>query len=266
VAEHAPVQLLRIGSPYLIGVPAEVTIVAGLRLRRAVATVVGAELDRVLVAGYSNGYLHYLTTPEEYDSQQYEGGATLFGRWELPAIQQTVVRLAEAMARGQPAPTGERPPRLTGRSRFGTRPAPARRPAAGGGQPGTVIRQPAAYRPGDRVEAVFAAAHPNNNSRRGDSYLEVQRADADGGWVALADDGDWSTRFRWSAGRRGWAVAGPRGPHTVTISWEIPVGTAGRFRLRYRGDDVTAGGVPCPVIGTSSEFTVRPDPDSAALS
>lgn len=267
VAEHAPVQLLRIGSLYLIGVPAEVTIVAGLRLRRAVASVVGADLDHVLVAGYSNGYLHYLTTPEEYDSQQYEGGSTLFGRWELPAIQQTVVGLAEAMAEGRPVPAGEPPPRLTGWSRFGARTASGQRPSVGRGRPGTVLRQPApTCRPGDRAEAVFVAAHPNNNPRRGDSYLEVQRADGDGGWVAVADDGDWTTRFRWTGGRRRWVVAGPRRPDTATISWDVPAGTAGRFRLSYRGDDATVAGVLRPVIGTSAEFTVRPNPDTMPVS
>jgi neutral ceramidase len=288
VAEHAPVQLLRIGSLYLIGVPAEVTIVAGLRLRRAVASVVGAQLDHVLVAGYSNGYLHYLTTPEEYDSQQYEGGSTLFGRWELPAIQQTVVGLARAMADGQPAPIGEQPPRLTGRSRFGARTASSRtassrtassRPPAvrrdqvrrdqtgAGGPPGTVLRHPGAvYRPGERADAVFVAAHPNNDPRRGDSYLEVQRASADGGWVTIADDGDWGTRFRWTAGRHGRMLAGSRRPDSATISWEIPPGEAGRFRFRYFGDEVSTDGVLHPVSGTSAEFTVGPHPDSAALS
>ena len=72
--------LVRLGRLYLIGIPGEVTIVAGLRLRRAVAEVVGAELDDVLVAGYVNSYIHYVTTPEEYDGQRYEAGSTMFGR------------------------------------------------------------------------------------------------------------------------------------------------------------------------------------------
>src|SRR5882757_6914988 len=199
VAEHAPLQLLRIGSLYLVGVPAEVTIVAGLRLRRAVAAAVGAELDRVLVAGYSNGYLHYLTTPEEYDSQQYEGGSTLFGRWELPAVTQTVTELAGALVAGNPVPPGETPPRLT--------PRPSRHtphPATGGdARLGDVWRQPRpSYRAGERASAVFVAGDPNADLRRGESYLEVQRAEPDGGWRSVADDGDWDTRFRWTRGQR----------------------------------------------------------------
>jgi neutral ceramidase len=94
-----------------------VTIVAGLRLRRTVAGIVGAELRDVLVAGYSNGYLHYVTTPEEYDEQRYEGGSTMFGRWELPALQQVVAGLATAMRDGRPAPGGAPPGGLSRRRR-----------------------------------------------------------------------------------------------------------------------------------------------------
>jgi neutral ceramidase len=86
IQERIPVQLVRLGPLYLIGLPAEITIVSGLRLRRAVAAIVGADLAHVLVAGYSNGYIHYVTTPEEYMAQRYEAGSTLYGRWELPAL------------------------------------------------------------------------------------------------------------------------------------------------------------------------------------
>ncbi|MGB8402810.1 MAG: neutral/alkaline non-lysosomal ceramidase N-terminal domain-containing protein, partial [Mycobacterium sp.] len=109
VQERVPVQLIRIGQLYLIGIPGEVTIVAGLRLRRTVAAIVGAELADVLVVGYSNAYIHYVTTPEEYLEQRYEGGSTLFGRWELPALQQVAAELAVAMRDGRPAPVGGRP-------------------------------------------------------------------------------------------------------------------------------------------------------------
>lgn len=34
----------------------------------------------VVIAGPANTYAHYVTTPEEYDVQRYEGASTLFGR------------------------------------------------------------------------------------------------------------------------------------------------------------------------------------------
>lgn len=247
MAERAPVQLLRIGPLYLIGIPAEVTIVAGLRLRRTVAGIVGAELSQVLVAGYSNGYLHYVTTPEEYDEQRYEGGSTMFGRWELPALQQVAAELATAMRDGRPVATGAPPPDRSHR----------RRPHRRGGvdEPtgerrfGDVITAPhPRYLPGATVHAVFAAAHPNNNLRRGDSYLRVQRETGDG-WVTVADDGDWSTIFRWRRTRR-------RGS-TVTLSWTVPVGTApGRYRLRYDGDARGRDGRVSSFTGTTEPFQI----------
>ncbi|MBX9639576.1 MAG: neutral/alkaline non-lysosomal ceramidase N-terminal domain-containing protein, partial [Mycobacteriaceae bacterium] len=64
IQEVVPVQLLRIGRLYLIGIPGEPTIVSGLRLRRSVAAIVGADLEDVLCVGYCNAYIHYVTTPE----------------------------------------------------------------------------------------------------------------------------------------------------------------------------------------------------------
>ncbi len=111
IQETVPVQLIRIGRLYLIGIPGEPTITSGLRLRRTVASILGADLNDVLCVGYSNAYIHYVTTPEEYLEQRYEGGSTLFGRWELPALMQTVAALAEAMRDGRPVSPGGGPRR-----------------------------------------------------------------------------------------------------------------------------------------------------------
>ena len=243
VQERVPVQLLRIGRLYLIGIPAEVTIVAGLRLRRQVAAIVGAELADVLVVGYSNAYVHYVTTPEEYDEQRYEGGSTLFGRWELPALQQMAAALAEAMRDGRPAPDGPRPGPLTTRSWL-------RRVPADEGAFGTVLHQPEpTYERGQPVTSVFASAYPNNDLRRGGTYLEVQRQVGDG-WVRVADDGDWSTTFRWArSGRRG---------SRVTITWTTPDDAEpGQYRIVHHGTARSEGGRLTPFTGMTREFSVR---------
>ena len=248
IAERAPVQLLRIGQLYLIGIPAEVTIVAGLRLRRTVADIVGAALHDVLVAGYSNGYLHYVTTPEEYDEQRYEGGSTMFGRWELPALQQVVAELATALRDGHPVQAGAPPADLSHRRRTRRRLA-ADAPVAGH-RFGDILEAPGSrYQAGQTVRAVFAGAHPNNNLRRGDSYLRVER-DTDGGWVTVADDGDWSTIFRWRRAARRTSV--------ITLTWTVPTGTPqGRYRLRYNGDIREADGRTQGFTATTEPFEIR---------
>ncbi|MGH3714031.1 MAG: neutral/alkaline ceramidase [Micromonosporaceae bacterium] len=249
VAERFPIQLLRIGPLHLIGIPGEVTIVAGLRLRRTVAAIVGAELRDVLVAGYSNGYLHYVTTPEEYDAQRYEGGSTLFGRWELPALAQTAAALATALRDGVPAPSGPGVPDLAGRQRIAKRKTPADRPLPGRRYGDVLVAPDPAYRPGERVTVRFCGAYPNHDLRRGDSYLRVQR-EHDGGWHTVADDGDWNTTFHWVRE----AAAGS----VVTVTWDVPADAApGRYRVVYDGHARGANTGLRAFTGVSSTFQVK---------
>jgi neutral ceramidase len=245
VQERVPVQLIKVGPLYLLGVPGEATIVSGLRLRRAVAEVTGADLRDVLVAGYANAYIHYITTPEEYTEQRYEGGSTLFGRWELPALEQAARALATAMRDGAAPPQGPQPPRLpTPRAA----PRPARDVAPAGHAFGQELAPPApSYRPGGLVLVTFAGAHPATNLHRGGTYLCVER-DTGQGWAAVADDGDWSTTFRWA--RRA------AGTSEVTITWTIPADAVpGRYRIRYYGD-AADGKAPHSFTGTSTHFNV----------
>ncbi|MET9519216.1 neutral/alkaline non-lysosomal ceramidase N-terminal domain-containing protein [Streptomyces sp. NPDC002994] len=238
VQERLPVQLLRIGPLHLVGLPAEVTIVAGLRLRRTVAAIVGAELRNVLVAGYSNAYAHYVTTPQEYDAQEYEGGSTLFGRWELPALCQSAAGLAAAMRDGRPVAPGTperiRPPRTRYRRRGSDVPHPGR-------HFGDVL---SLVRTDTRVTARFVGSHPGNDLRRGGTYLAVERRDT-GEWTRIADDGDWSTTFRWTR-----ASASAPQASTVTVTWDVPADTPpGVYRIRYFGDTATG-----PFTGTTETF------------
>jgi neutral ceramidase len=246
IQERIPVQLVRLGPLYLIGLPAEITIVSGLRLRRAVARIVDAPLSHVLVAGYSNGYIHYVTTPEEYVGQRYEAGSTMYGRWQLPALVQTAAVLATAMRDGAPVERGTPPPDLAGRVRPRRRTRPD---VAVGGAFGEVLVAPRpAYRRGDTVRAEFVGASPNNDLRRGDTFLEVQYADGED-WRRVADDGDWATRFHW----RRLARAGSR----VTVTWDVPAQAAdGRYRLVYRGDLLDAEGRVRPFTGVSPPFEI----------
>ena len=249
VPERFPIQLVRVGQLHLLGVPGEVTIGAGLRLRRTVAGTLGVDPRDVLVAGYANGYFHYVTTPEEYDAQQYEGGSTLFGRWQLPALQQTFAGLAAALRDGRPVSPGPGTPDHSG-SALSFQPGVVLDAPPLGHEFGDVLTQPdASYRAGQRVTTVFAGAHPSNDLRRGGSYLRVERRLPDGGWAKVADDADWSTTLRWA--RDGLAAS------RITITWDIPPGAPpGTYRVHYAGDARSLTGTIRPIAGTSGEFTV----------
>ncbi|WP_202033115.1 neutral/alkaline ceramidase [Nocardioides sp. WS12] len=250
VQQKLPVQLMRIGQLYLIGIPGEVTIVSGLRLRRTVAAIVGAPIKNVLVQGYANAYAHYVTTPEEYTADQYEGSSTLFGRWELPAFMQVAAGLATAMRDRRPVALGAKE---RDRSREQIRspltlPAPDVLPL--GRRFGQVTLAPErTYRRGKLVMVGFAGANPNNNLRLGGSYLAVERRNGDR-WIRVADDGDFSTRFVW----KGF----PLGNGQATIAWRTDARTPpGTYRIRYFGDARGLGGAVTPFTGTSPGFVIQ---------
>jgi neutral ceramidase len=242
-------QIIRIGQLHLIAVPGEVTITAGLRIRRSVATELGVPLENVLIQGYANDYSQYVTTPEEYDTQQYEGGSTLFGRNTTPAYQQEFGKLAAAMRAGTtPAPGAAptKPPFTELNLQTGVV-FDDKAPWQSFGQ---VLTQPAAsYQRGQTATAVFVTGHPKNNLHRNGTFLEVQRL-VNGQWTRHSDDGDWSTRYQWK--RSGVANS------EATITWTIPAGTeAGTYRIVHNGDWKSGWtGAITPFTGATGSFTV----------
>ncbi|HET7538467.1 MAG TPA: neutral/alkaline non-lysosomal ceramidase N-terminal domain-containing protein [Polyangiaceae bacterium] len=86
VPQILPLQIFRIGSLAIVGLPVEPTTVSGRRLRGAAMSVLGSKgVRRVVINGYANAYASYVTTFEEYQLQNYEGASTLFGQWTLGA-------------------------------------------------------------------------------------------------------------------------------------------------------------------------------------
>ena len=108
-----PVQLFKIGDVAIAAVPGEFTTVAGARVRQTVAQAL--ECEHVILAGYANAYAGYVTTPEEYEVQDYEGASTHFGKWTLPAWQMQFDRLARRMLdhKAEPEPDEPQPPVFT---------------------------------------------------------------------------------------------------------------------------------------------------------
>lgn len=81
--EKLPVQLVDLGEIALVNLPFELTTMAG----RRVTSLLSDKLSKkIVISCYSNSYAGYITTPEEYDCQAYEGGHTVFGRETLPVV------------------------------------------------------------------------------------------------------------------------------------------------------------------------------------
>jgi neutral ceramidase len=105
-----PVQILRIGTIAVVGIPGELTTMAGRRLRGTVmGSLSSVGVEHVALGTYANDYSQYVTTLEEYGSQQYEGASTLFGPHTLEAYQRVAAGLADAIAQGDPVDAGPAP-------------------------------------------------------------------------------------------------------------------------------------------------------------
>lgn len=95
-----PLQIVRLGNITLTCAPGEFTTIAGRRLLKVIEQTLG-ESEQHIMCTYSNDYMGYVTTFEEYQEQAYEGGHTVYGQWTLAAFQTCFRELAGALA--QPA-------------------------------------------------------------------------------------------------------------------------------------------------------------------
>ena len=238
------ITVARVGQLVILALPAEVTTMAGRRLRDSVMAELGDWAKHIVLAGYSNGYAGYITTPEEYGLQQYEGGHTLHGRWSLPAYQQVASQLATALESGAPLAIGVSYDDWRGKSLGLPLPEGSKNSLPNGALLGDALAPLAAsYRPGETVAARFWSANPTVNFPKGKNYLLVERKTA-AGWQRVADDGDWSTRVRWQL---------EANAYVAELSWEVPQHTpSGEYRFSHFGFDATGS----PFSGTSSAFEI----------
>ncbi|MEI8080562.1 MAG: neutral/alkaline non-lysosomal ceramidase N-terminal domain-containing protein [Actinomycetes bacterium] len=249
-----PLQVVRIGQLAIVAGPGEFTITSGHRIRSSVAAAMGGSVTRVVFAGYANAYSGYITTPEEYSAQLYEGGSTHFGPATLPAYQQEFAKLGAAITSGSPTPSDVEPPDLRDRV-WSVDPlrrlydSPGRRHGFG-----DVVRGPdACYGPDDMVEVTFHSANPSNDTRNGSTFLEVQHQD-NGQWLTVATDDDWETAFKW---RR-------HSPTTsrATIRWHIPSSAvAGTYRIVHNGTARMSDGEHVEFTGATHPFEVSATPE-----
>jgi neutral ceramidase len=222
VPARVPLLAVRVGPGLIVSVPGEGTKEVGARIRAAVqAAVSGSGIRHVVVSGLANEFILYLTTPEEYARQHYEGGNTHFGTYASNLVKAELARLASSLARGvgAPAPAPFDPTN-------GVRPDGPR--YGGGAARGTMLEQPAAAY--GRLEHATVAwqGGPQGLDRPVDrAFVVVQRRS---GRRWLRADDDLGLAMLWEVD--------DRGRHRAR--WEIPLrAVAGRYRFvvtakRYR--------------------------------
>lgn len=247
-------QILRIGQLAILAVPGEFTTMSGRRLREAVsgaASEMGEEM-KVVIAGLSNTYTHYVATWEEYQKQRYEAASTIYGPHTLGAYIQQYTYLTQAMLQGNQLQRGPPPPNLYD-DQLSFVPGVVMDNPPLGHHFGDCIEQPApSYLTGRRVSAKFVSGHLRNNLMLESSFLTVERQEGDT-WLTVARDAEWETRMEW---HRTNVILGES---EVTIHWDIPEEMEpGTYRIGHMGYHHTILRGNIYYEGWSHSFTVQP--------
>jgi neutral ceramidase len=250
------ITLVRIGQVAILALPTEITTMAGRRLRDTVQAHLGDWATHVVLAGYSNGYAGYVTTPEEYLLQQYEAGHTLHGRWTLPAYQQVAAELAKALEntsavtqtqvyddwRGK-SPTQQ----LYAAGGKGGEDKSAQRPTAKITQDIAMALDKKKYEKGDLITAGFYSGNPTASYDREQIFMGLEMLQGTS-WVEIGNDYDWSTKIRWVQDDESEGLI-------ARLSWQSAADSqSGQYRIRHKGSFVSTDGAVESINETSEAF------------
>lgn len=162
-------------------------------IRNAALQAAGKDVQ-VILAGLSNIYSSYVTTPEEYQIQRYEGASTAFGPHTLTIYMDQYQKLTVALLKDERIDSGPRPPyldnaviSLTAGVIYDGTPL--------GRSFGSVIVEPElVYRVKNTVRTRFQAANPRNNLMHEKTYFIVEKLMHDGHYEIVATDASWETK------------------------------------------------------------------------
>ncbi|MGZ8512473.1 MAG: neutral/alkaline non-lysosomal ceramidase N-terminal domain-containing protein [Candidatus Limnocylindria bacterium] len=177
-----PLMALRIDDRMIVSIPGEMTAEMGRRVRHAVvAAARGSGVTNAVISGLANEYADYFTTPQEYDAQHYEGAATVYGRASSVALQETLVKLTDALVADRKGPKAYPYDPRNGVS------AKAE-PFSTGAKDGEVVGQP-----GHTAERLEHPAFSWQGGPRGydrpvdEAFVRIQRRGG-GGWRTVESD------------------------------------------------------------------------------
>jgi neutral ceramidase len=268
VPQVSPVGVWRLGPLAVASLPSEVTTTMGRRIRAAVREAAGGAAELTAMAGLSNGYMSYTSTPEEYDACTYEGSFTLFGRQQGARFRDVLGSLSAALYAGRPAPAlAPEPPPLG----FGLPDlSPVRRtPGAG-----SALEQPAATVRGQRAAFRWQGGDPAVDARRGAAFVTVERrvgrrwqthlTDASNADVTRRHQGDvwshtWQTEPCTPAGDYRFRVSGRADRGAGTEAYQLASEPFTVAPLALAADGVALAG------GRAAVRVRYPEPDNGAL-
>lgn len=220
--------LARIGSLAIVAMPAELTTMSARRIREAVKAQLGDWVQHIVIAGYANGYAGYITTPEEYETQQYEGGHTLHGKWTLPAYLQTLSNLAKSFNASETILNQPEYDDWRGKASTASLFENTVDALPKGTSFGEVINiDKALVKKGESITVEFWSGNPATGYRDDNSYLTIEQKQANV-WQPVLTDMNWSTIIRWHEESNGMVAK---------IIWTVPADTSnGIYRIKHLGN------------------------------
>ena len=221
------VQVVRIGDRLLLGAPGEPSVEMGRRFEAAVRPELPAGVTDPVVVGLANNYMGYLTTPEEYQMQHYEGGHTVYGMWTSLLAQDRFVALTRSLALGAPAPPPDEPAELGGTA-AGSFPA--------GDAEGSITEEPpAAVNRFDTVSIGWSGSPAGVDRPVDQPFVTLERlvrgrwrtSDTDLGlaFIWREASGDYTARYEVGASE-------PLGPHRLHVHSAVYDLTSRPFTVR----------------------------------
>ena len=213
-----PLMVVRVGNRIIASLPGEATKEVGARVSRAVLDQTGGTgVEKVVISGLANEFISYITTPEEYERQHYEGGSTLFGPYEANFLRDRLVELTRALVSGGPAPEPYELDVVNGVE-------PAGPPYPAGAAEGEIVTEPDAEVPRLGHARLAWNGGPLGHDRPlGAAFLVAERR-VRGGWREV--DSDLGLGMLWRVDDQGRHEA----------YWEVPRDApTGTYRLRVDG-------------------------------
>jgi len=227
IPDAVPLMALRVGGRMIVSIPGEMTAEMGRRVRSAVVDAArGSGVNSAVISGLANEYVDYFTTPQEYDAQHYEGGATVYGRASGVALKEVLVELTRRLVEGRPAP---QPYPFDPRNGVVDNAAPFSLGAASATAAG---QHTGAWRLG-RPSFAWQGGVRGFDRPLDRAFVQIQRRTASGGWQTV--DSDLGLAVLWTVDEDG----------LYRARWEPPLDQPlGRYRFRITANRYTIASNP----------------------
>jgi hypothetical protein len=208
VGEHgfpdaAQLTVVQIDTILLGAAPAEITTVAGRRIRDAMirARTGSPQATEAYLIGLADGFLQYVATAEEYQWQSYEGGSTLYGPGSAAFLERRMAELVGLLPDGSEASLASDVGPITAFP--GPPSALLASPTAGPADPAVRVRDVGCV--GGHLALTWLDQAPGRLFPRDGPLLLLERQDGDT-WRRVATDGDGQLEVEaiGSRGKRGY--------------------------------------------------------------